>query len=64
MGIRVEVIRGEHKGCIGTILFENKYYYFVILESSNKGNQENESRSSLVIEKSKVKEIHNDNPSE
>lgn len=64
MGMRIEVISGEHKGCAGPMVLENKYYYFIIPESSDKEEQEDESKSLLVIEKSKVKEIHNYKPDE
>ncbi|MDD3492893.1 MAG: hypothetical protein PHZ19_05305 [Candidatus Thermoplasmatota archaeon] len=60
MGIRVEVISGEHKGLVGTMLFETKYHYFIIPEPSNKEEGE---KSLLVIEKNKAQEIHNYNPS-
>ncbi len=60
MGIRIEVISGEHKGCAGPMVFENKYYYFIIPESDNEKGE----KSLLVIEKSKAKEIHNYNPDE
>ncbi len=42
------------------MVFENKYYYFIIPESDNEKGE----KSLLVIEKSKAKEIHNYNPDE